>query len=283
VENKVSIYRVFAIFVFGEVRVTTQLIRYLNQYGISLFFLKQNFETYGHILAHAEGNYLLRRNQYLMSEEKEHRIAQQIVRNKIHNQLDLLRSIHALDTDVRHYKSTVTQKIERAGAQKELLGIEGSYSKWFFPQYFNTFDWWKRMPRVKPDIPNLLLDIGYSYLFHFVDSLLRLHGFDPFKGCYHQLFFARRSLACDLTEPFRGLVDRRVRTAYNLGQINESDFKRRYHQVILPRKNSAPYNQMFLKLIMDHKEDIFVYVREFYRHIMDSEHNQVPFYKIKVK
>jgi len=81
------------------------------------------------------------------------------------------------------------------------------------------------MPRTRNDIINFLMDIGYSFLYNFIEANLCLYGFDVYKGVYHKLFYERKSLACDLVEPFRCIIDKKIRKMHNLGQINEQDFK----------------------------------------------------------
>ena len=80
------------------------------------------------------------------------------------------------------------------------------------------------MPGVKPDATNLLLDMGYTFLFNFIDALLLLFGFDSYKGCYHKLFFQRKSLSCDVVEPFRCIIEKQILKSYHLKQINKDDF-----------------------------------------------------------
>lgn len=80
------------------------------------------------------------------------------------------------------------------------------------------------MPRTRNDIPNLLLDIGYTMVYNIIEAHCNLYGFDIYKGVYHTAFYERKSLVCDLVEPFRCLIDRQLRKSYNLGQIDEKDF-----------------------------------------------------------
>lgn len=51
-----------------------------------------------------------------------------------------------------------------------------------------------------------------------------MFGFDVYAGVYHRLWFNRKSLICDLVEPFRCIIDRTVRTAYNRKQFTTKDF-----------------------------------------------------------
>ena len=110
-----------------------------------------------------------------------------------------------------------------------LLGLEGSASRVYFPQIFNNVNWKGRKPRIKNDYINSTLDIGYTMLFNIVDSLLRLYGFDVYQGVYHKEFYMRKSLACDLMEPMRPLIDFKVRKAINLKQCKQEDFKVYYN------------------------------------------------------
>ena len=85
-------------------------------------------------------------------------------------------------------------------------------------------DWIGRYPRTKIDKNNLLLDMGYTFLFHFLKALLLLYGFDIYEGFYHRRFYQRKSLVCDIEEPFRAIIDEAMRKSFNLGQIKDSDF-----------------------------------------------------------
>ena len=55
------------------------------------------------------------------------------------------------------------------------------------------------------------MDIGYTYLFNFIDALLRLYGFDTYLGFYHKEFYQRKSLVCDVVEPFRCIIDKNTK------------------------------------------------------------------------
>lgn len=273
VENRASCHLVFAVYIIGDIFVTTRLINQAQQHGISLYFLKNNFDRYASINAQADGNYLLRMKQYALSDDDELRIAKSIVANKINNQLSLL---------PKDAQGNVTARLEKVAAAtnaQELLGLEGNATKTFFKVYFRDIGWLRRMPRAKPDIPNLLMDIGYTYLFNLADALLRLYGFDTYKGIYHKLFFQRRSLACDIIEPFRCVIDKQILKSFNLRQVNESDFRVINGQFAIDFKKGQKYNRILSEAIMEHKEDLFSYTHGFYRHLMDDT-NPFPHFKL---
>jgi len=280
VVNRASCHKVFAVFIMGDMMITSRLLQKAGTHAISLFFLRNNFEVFAPFAAKAEGNYLLRMKQYGLSEDEEFSIAKHIVANKIENQNRLLLS-RKKGADKEEMEQ-MRERIKNALNGQELLGIEGEYSRKFFSGYFSEINWWKRMPRVKPDVSNFLLDMGYTYLFNFVDALLRLHGFDTYKGVYHKLFFQRKSLACDIVEPFRCIIDRQLLKAYNLKQVHEGDFDIVHKKVTLPFDKQKKYTSLFLQVIMDQKEEIFSYVHEYYRHMMDTK-NDMPKFNIKTK
>ncbi len=113
-----------------------------------------------------------------------------------------------------------------------------------------------------------LLDIGYTILFNVVNALLEMYGFDVYVGILHTQFFHRKSLVCDLEEPFRPIIDAALIKAMNLGQIDEKDFWKNQDQYVLPWKNSAPYIELFIKAIMKYKNEIFIYLQSYYRAFM---------------
>jgi len=279
--NQLSAHKIFAVFVIGETSLTTALIKKCRELAVSLFLLKNNFEVYGKIIAEAEGNYLLRQRQYVLSVQEELFFAKKIVGNKAFNQLVLLKNNKNISSAEQKQKQRdIINKIAAAKTGKELLGIEGSLTKDYFAAYFKSIGWYKRLPRTKVDIINLLMDLGYTFLFNYFEAMLGLYGFDSYKGIYHKLFFQRKSLACDLMEPFRLIIDKEILKSFNLKQVNEKDFKFINGGYFLPFDKQQKYVNLFLNAIMDYKEDIFIYVHQFYRCLM-SEEKEFPFFKLK--
>lgn len=275
IENQVSCHKVFILFIIGECSLTTALIKKCHKYGVSIFLLNDNLATYSRIISLAEGNYLLRMRQYNLANELN--MAKNLVLNKIQNQIFLLEKTK--ENNKLSYLDGVKNKITSAKTEKELLGIEGSAGKFFFENYFSEIGWYKRMPRVKADIVNYLMDLGYTILFNFIDSMLGIYGFDAYKGFYHKLFFQRKSLACDLVEPFRSIIDKQILKSYHLNQVNEKDFKFIGGRYSASYENQRKYLKIFSENIMDHKEEIFCYVRNFYYFIMNN--SEFPYFEIK--
>lgn len=279
IQNRLSCSKILAIFIVGECTITSTLIRKSLEYGVSIFLLRDNLDNYASLNSKADGNYLLRMKQYKF--DKEFFASKQIVKNKIHNGLKLLKNAEKISPDeYKETKKELFEKIKNAKEEKELLGLEGSFAKKFFGLYFQELEWYKRMPRTKVDIYNVLLDLGYTLEFNQVDCLLNLFGFDTYKGVYHKLYFQRKSLSCDLMEPMRCLIERKLLSAFHLGQIDKKDFKKINGRYVLAYDKSSKYAKIFLDEIMENKEEIYSYIKEFYKFMM-YENTDFPNFKIR--
>lgn len=266
--DQISTHLVFAVFVIGDMSITTALLKKLTVQGISVFFMNHNLKTQSVVMAEAEGNYLLRQRQYTTDGLF---VAVNIVENKIFSQEAVLKK----------YKKNYSEKVFRRAEtmlksvkdREQLLGIEGNVGKTYFQSLFADIGWVRRAPQTKEDIANVLLDIGYTYLFNYCDALLRLFGFDTYKGYYHQLFFQRKSLVCDVMEPIRPIIDYQLLKSFNLKQIKETDFifKNGRFEFKDGFKTYKIYSSIFLEVINNHREDIYLYVLDFYRFIMNDK------------
>lgn len=283
-KDKIPINKLITIFILGDVTITSKLLQKISRAGASICLLRRNFETYASIKSYAEGNYLLRQRQYSISEKQSLEISKNIVKNKLINSINLLRGamIEEIANKKRiEYKKIMIGKICAANNSSSLRGIEGVISKDYFKAYFKQINWYKRIPRGRVDENNILLDMGYSFLFNFVDSILRVYGFDTYKGVYHKLFFQRKSLSCDMMEPFRCIIDKALVKMHKLKQFNERDFSCRNGQYYLSYKNSDKYVKIFLQEILRYKMDVYDYIRDHYYLILNDEKDRVNCFIIR--
>lgn len=253
------------------------MIKQCQQYGVSLFLLKQNFLLYAALTAEASGNYLLRQKQYTRTTDFE--IAKHLVFNKLYNQQILLNNFRN-KKEKETCAFNLQKQIQKITESKQLLGFEGTYTKIFFKNYFAEINWRRRLPRTKYDEINMLMDIGYTMLFNYIDALLSLYGFDSYKGVYHTLFFQRKSLACDIMEPFRSIIEKKILKSFRLKQIDEKDFTIRKGKYELSFENQKKYIRLFSDAIMNHNEAIFSYVRDYYYCIFNDA-TDYPIFEIQ--
>ncbi len=275
-------HKIFVVFIRGEFTITSKLLKSAKKFSFPLVFLNYSLRPYFVFNTGIEGNFLLRKMQYSCASELG--IAKHIIANKVSNQLRLMQSVRYKTKSEKESISAMQEllnSVQFAGNNQELLGIEGAASKLFFQTYFKNIDFKGRKPRIKSDIYNVLLDIGYTYLFQFIEANLSLYGFDIYCGFYHKLFFQRKSLVCDIIEPFRCIIDRRLRIGYNLKQIQDGDFIYSKNKFELKRDSARKYTELFLREILEHKEDIFLYVQSYYRaFIKKKEIRQYPVFHI---
>lgn len=269
VKHQSTCYRLFILFICGDYCLTTGLLERSRKFGFSIVFMTANLRITSIFSAKAEGNVLLRRKQYVYEKTD---IAAHVISNKIHNQCGLLKKKRKKSDGEKEIiiklKQFEKDVLKPNLTSQEIMGIEGISAKLYFKSLFSDYSWKSRLPRTKVDMINTLMDIGYTILFNVINALLEMYGFDVYVGILHTQFFHRKSLVCDLEEPFRPIVDAAILKAMNLGQVNEKDFWKNQNQLILPWKNSKKYVNLILDTIMEYKNEIFIYLQSYYRAFM---------------
>ena len=269
IKHQSTCYRLFILFICGDYCLTTGLLDRSKKFGFSIVFMTPNLRVTAMLPSKAEGNVLLRKKQYEYASAE---IAARVISNKIHNQCAVLKKKRKKSEEEKE----VIKKLEQFEKDvvmpglsgQEIMGIEGISAKLYFKSLFSDYGW-KGM------------DIGYTILFNIVNALLEMYGFDVYVGILHTQFFQRKSLVCDLEEPFRPIIDAAILKALNLGQVNERDFWKNQNQFILPWKNSKKYVELILKAIMEYKNEIFIYLQSYYRSFMrDRAAGEFPLFEM---
>jgi len=277
-----SCHKTFALFIIGNITITSVLLQKAKFYGFPIFLLGQNFRLNAVIGNAAEGNTMLRRKQYA-TENRSTTIARLLIRQKIRNQAALLKGCRPPSRWDKAGASVLEKLSEKLPEGRDMLmGKEGAASHLFFRIYFRNLDWKRRAPRCKEDITNVLLDIGYTYLFNFMECLLALYGFDLYCGVHHTFFYHRKSLVCDMVEPFRCIIDHRIRKAHGLSQIDADDFFFDKDHWELKYDRQIKYVRLFMKDIMEYKEELFLFVRRYYLWFMKDSALESSFPEFRI-
>lgn len=259
-------YRLFVLFIAGHFSLTSGLMERARKFSFTIVFLNYYMRPYAVLPAKAEGNVILRRTQYYYDDFD---VGAYIISNKIHNQNFLLKKIRNKSEDLKKIISLMEvyeKSVLVPGLSlQEIMGVEGVAARGYFEQLFREHDWTARRPRVKHDAINCLMDIGYTILFNLVNAMLELFGFDTYVGVLHREFFHRKSLVCDIVEPFRPIVDASLIKSLNLGQIHEDDFYVDQGQYFIGGKNAVPYIKIMLDALLEYKNEMFLYVQSYYR------------------
>ncbi len=224
--------------VFGNVQVTTQLVRTLMGRDVPIFW----FSTGAWLSGITEGlpskHVELRRRQYRLGDSSEAvAVAGAMIEGKIRNSRTLLRrNSSSRDDQVLRSLKRLANKAANTGSIESLLGYEGTAARLYFGQFQSMirrkdsvvgeqFTFTGRNRRPPRDGINALLSFCYSLLLKDCIAALRMVGFDPYFGVLHRPRFGRPALALDLAEEFRPLVaESVVLTLLNNGEVRPSGF-----------------------------------------------------------
>lgn len=242
--GRIPIHKLQGLVCFGQVTVSPYLMEHCAENGITITFLNQ----YGKFLARVEGavsgNVLLRRKQHLTGNDlpQSLEIARGFLVGKLYNQRAVIRRYlrdYAEKSALEMVESLqyVEKRLTRCLSQlpdchgiDTLMGREGEAAQAYFSVFEHlirqpefTFDTRRRRPPTDP--VNALLSFCYTLLIHDCRSALETTGLDPASGFLHQLRSGRPSLALDLAEEFRPMIDRFVLSLINKRQLLVKDFE----------------------------------------------------------
>jgi CRISPR-associated protein Cas1 len=282
IKHQSTCWRVSALFIVGSITITSGLIERSHKFCFPIFLMKQSLRTYDVIGFKAAGNTQLRCLQYNYDGLG---IAKHITVNKILNQRAALMRQRYRGDDINEAICALKRyagEVPAANSLQSIMGVEGAAAKLYFGQNFNNAKWVARRPRVKCDYINATLDLGYSLLFNLVESMLYYFGFDLYVGVMHREFYMRKSLVCDLVEPFRPLVDLCIRTAISHNQCKVEDFEIKNGALRLDWAKNKAYILFLLKPLLENKNEMFRYIRDYYRCFAQSKPaDEFPVFEIR--
>ncbi|MDP2903414.1 MAG: type I-C CRISPR-associated endonuclease Cas1c [Methylovulum sp.] len=241
---RIPIHKLQGLVCFGQVTISPYLMAHCAEHGVTITYLNM----FGKFLARVEGpvsgNVLLRRTQHLTGNDvaKSVAIARLMLTGKLYNQRYVLRRYlrdYGDKTDTANDLKDLAiaeKRLSRCLGQltdchaiDTLMGREGEAAQVYFGVFQQlirqpdfSFDARRRRPPTDP--VNALLSFCYTLLTHDCRAALETTGLDPASGFLHQLRSGRPSLALDLAEEFRPMVDRFVLSLINKRQLVMKDF-----------------------------------------------------------
>lgn len=256
-EEKVRVpaHTIESILCFGNATVSTPLIRFCGQNGISLSFLSENGQFYGRIYGPVSGNILLRRQQFLSCSDPiaSIRYASGVLCGKLLNEKNILlraarESPDPQAADRLRKAADIIAGMAGMLAQDSYLdslrGLEGAAAQ----TYFGCFDdmlrakdaqlrFVQRSRRPPKNEVNAVLSFVYMLLKNDMQAALEAVGLDPACGFLHTLRPGRPALALDMMEELRApLCDRFVLALFNRGQLRAKDFSNEAGQFSISEK-----------------------------------------------
>lgn len=209
---------------------------------IPINFISPQGKFLAKVCGETKGNVFLRVAQIDCFREKGLGLAQNTMAAKFSNTKQLIRrTLHdnpnlREDSEVKNVMGTLTAgiaKVYKAKNIEEVIGIEGNCARAYFSIFdkliTNTrvmFSFELRTKRPPLDPVNALLSFVYTLATAEFAAALETVGLDSYIGFCHALRSGRNSLACDMVEEVRCIVERFVITLLNLQVISERDFEK---------------------------------------------------------
>lgn len=229
---------------FGKMTVSTPLLEFCGDRGISLAFIRENGHFMGRLQGPVSGNVLLRKRQYASMDDEAfvQKTVQSILLAKLRNsKLVLMRSARsdrgadqkeALELGIQQLNVAVENLLE-CNSVDSMRGVEGAAANAYFARFDcmlagnpGGFHFETRSRRPPRNEVNAVLSFTYMLLTSQMQSAMETVGIDPAAGYLHTLHPGRASFALDLIEELRApLCDRFVLSLFNKGQLSQSDFE----------------------------------------------------------
>ncbi|MBQ3334772.1 MAG: CRISPR-associated endonuclease Cas1 [Eubacteriaceae bacterium] len=208
--------------------------------SVPINFVSPSGKFWAKVCGETKGNVFLRVQQIDTFRDKGLNYAKSVLAAKCFNTKQLIKQYMSSRPDLKdnhQVRQTLAiledsiEKIENSMTVDVLLGIEGNCAKAYF-SVFNIlmnnegFSFVHRNKRPPLDPVNAMLSFVYTLLMSDYASALETVGLDSYIGFYHTLRSGRCSLACDLMEETRCLVERFVLSMIHLKMVNQKDFEK---------------------------------------------------------
>lgn len=208
---------------------------------IPINFISPQGKFWAKVCGEIKGNVFLRVAQIDRFRTEDLKLSKNEMAAKFSNCIQTIRrskhDIPALREDQKILEAEQTlragiDKVQYAENKDTVLGIEGNCASAYFGIFGKLitgsnsklkFSYRTKRPPLDP--VNAMLSFCYTLATSDCAAALETVGLDSYIGFYHSLRSGRVSLACDLVEEMRCLVERFVLSIINLRIVGESDFE----------------------------------------------------------
>jgi CRISPR-associated protein Cas1 len=240
-EQRFPAAQVERVIVLGNVQLSTQVMASLLESGIPVCFLSSHGRYRGRLSPATHANVRLRMKQYECVRESTLAMpyARWFVIGKIRNSKEFIcRKLGDAGHDSSGLRKSLKNWMDSAGRThsiERLRGFEGMAARDYFQAFERIFAGsvflWKGRNRQPPRDPiNGMLSLGYTLLLNECISAIEAIGLDLHAGMLHggqeHSDYGKPSLALDLMEEFRYLVDRLVMRLLLSGNYLPKDFEK---------------------------------------------------------
>ncbi len=240
--------KVDAIMVTANAMVSTQAIKLCIEKQIQLVFASYGGRPFARMWASTPGKATeIRRRQYLNSDTKiALEISREIVSKKLGGQkrvlMDLRNNRKKSDNDILLHGladaiQTMNQTIQKvkqlepniSGFKQTLLGLEGLCAARYFSIISSClpkkWQFEKRSQNPGLDSFNASLNYMYGMGYATVEKTIILSGLDPNAGFYHADSYGKPTLAFDIIEMCRPVIDKTLISIFNKKMVRDDWFE----------------------------------------------------------
>jgi CRISPR-associated protein Cas1 len=254
------------IYVYGNIYLTTQLIRHLLKNEIPVVFLSTKGDYIGSLLSITNKKHLLKYRQWEVFKDEQTKIflTKEILFKKFEKQKEFLyqqyKNSNKID-DFSYLKKELENtflELKRCHQFEKLNGIEGYFSRLYFSNLGKfiknpDFCFYERSKYPPRDEFNSLLSFGYTLLVNFITGLIFGQNLDPYIGFYHKNDYNRPNLALDIMEPFRVYIDRICFSLVNLKILKKENFKKENDLILIDDNGIKEISKKFQKDFLNNK------------------------------
>ena len=286
---KIPLENILYITFFGQPKTTLNTILYIKDLNIASYFCTESGHMNLSILHEKNYNIWYQQMEFQKKIDAVLRISKSIVSAKINNQ-KILSGRQGWNENRNKYNELIS-KINTVSSLDSLRGIEGFASKYFFEDiekcYGEKWDFKGRRRQPPPDPINSMLSFGYTILYNRISHSLFSGGINPEIGFYHSIKKEHNSLASDIVEEFRFIIEGLVFSMINRNQVSFKDYefnKNNYYPCLLTKTFRKKFISKIEERFADSveyegkKQSYFEIFEKKSKHVKDIVNNKTDFY-----
>ncbi len=217
--------------------LTLDAVRWLMKHNVQVSMLNWDGKLLTTMLPPESTNVKTKFAQYHAFENEDTRIsiAKKFIEAKFDKSQVILDYLKQRYPSIEYDFSEDNEKLKKAKTIKEIMGMEGGVAWKYWNEFSKAipekYDFCSRIdqyrrPVTAGDMVNVMLNYGYALLEAECLRAINTVGLDAHVGFLHEMNPSKNSLAYDLQEPFRFLVDLAVINLIETEKIDTKDFIR---------------------------------------------------------
>ncbi|NPE29829.1 CRISPR-associated endonuclease Cas1 [Methanococcoides sp. SA1] len=227
-----------SIIVYGRSgSLSLDAIRWLIKHNVQVTLLDWNGKLLTTMLPSESTNVKTKFAQYHAYEDQDARVklARKFIEAKFSKSEAVLNYLKQKYPEIEYDFSVDKGKLDKSKSIREILGIEGGVAWKYWNEYAKAipeeYDFKSRTDNYRRangsgDKVNVMLNYGYALLESECLRAINSVGLDAHVGFLHEMNPSKNSLAYDLQEPFRFVVDLTVMNLIEKGVMDSKDFIR---------------------------------------------------------